>query len=119
MPRISLDHQLATRADMPALGILMNAAIGEHQKPLLTAEQIASGREIMGLDTQLVDYGTYFIVEQNGVLAGAADGVGAQPSTAATVHPGAMQRCLTQGKTLRVCVPCIRIPASSAEAWVV
>ena len=88
MPRISLDHQLATRADMPALGILMNAAIGEHQKPFLTAEQIASGREIMGLDTQLVDYGTYFIVEQNGVLAGAADGVGAQPSTAATVHPG-------------------------------
>lgn len=70
MPRISLDHRLATRADMPALGILMNAAIGELQKPFLTAEQICSSRAIMGLDTQLVDDGTYFIVEQNGVLAG-------------------------------------------------
>jgi GNAT superfamily N-acetyltransferase len=70
MPGISLDHRLATRADMPALSELMNAAIGELQKPFLTADQIASSRAIMGLDTQLVDDGTYFIVEQNGVLAG-------------------------------------------------
>ena len=70
MPRISLDHRLATRADMPALAELMNAAIGELQKPFLTEEQIASSRAIMGLDTQLIDDGTYFIVEQNGVLAG-------------------------------------------------
>jgi GNAT superfamily N-acetyltransferase len=55
---------------MLALSELMNAAIGELQKPFLTAEQIASSRAIMGLDTQLVDDGTYFIVEQNGVLAG-------------------------------------------------
>jgi GNAT superfamily N-acetyltransferase len=70
MPRISLDHRLATRADIPALAVLMNAAIGELQKPFLTEEQIASSRAIMGLDTQLVDDGTYFIVEQNGLLAG-------------------------------------------------
>ena len=70
MSRISLDHRLATRADMPALAELMNAAIGELQKPFLTEEQIASSRAIRGLDTQLVDDGTYFIVEQNGVLAG-------------------------------------------------
>lgn len=70
MPRISLDHRLATRADVPALAELMNAAIGELQKPFLTEEQIASSRAIMGLDTQLIDDGTYFIVEQNGVLAG-------------------------------------------------
>ncbi|ANT53279.1 GNAT family N-acetyltransferase [Mesorhizobium amorphae] len=70
MPRISLDHRLATRADMPALAELMNAAIGELQKPFLTETQIASSRAIMGLDTQLIDDGTYFIVEQNGVLAG-------------------------------------------------
>ncbi|MER9600444.1 GNAT family N-acetyltransferase, partial [Mesorhizobium sp. M0244] len=55
---------------MPALVLLMNAAIGELQKPFLTEEQIASSRAIMGLDTQLVDDGTYFIAEQNGVLAG-------------------------------------------------
>ena len=70
MPRINLDHRLAKRADIPALAVLMNAAIGELQKPFLTGEQIASSRAIMGLDTQLIDDGTYFIVEQNGVLAG-------------------------------------------------
>jgi GNAT superfamily N-acetyltransferase len=70
MPGIDLDHRLATRADMPALSLLMNAAIGELQKPFLSEEQIASSRAIMGLDTQLIDDGTYFIVEQNGVLAG-------------------------------------------------
>lgn len=70
MPLISLDHRLAIRADVPALTLLMNAAIGELQKSFLTEEQIASSRAIMGLDTQLIDDGTYFAVEQNGVLAG-------------------------------------------------
>ena len=70
MPEIDLNHRLATGADIPTLAALMNAAIGELQKPFLTAEQIASSRAIMGLDTQLIDDGTYFIVSQNGVLAG-------------------------------------------------
>ena len=70
MLRNDLDHRLARSADLPALAVLMNAAIGELQKPFLTQEQIASSRAIMGLDTQLIDDGTYFIVEQNGVLAG-------------------------------------------------
>jgi GNAT superfamily N-acetyltransferase len=61
---------MATRADMPALTVLMNAAIGELQKPFLRQEQIDSSRAIMGLDTQLIDDGTYFVVEQNGVVVG-------------------------------------------------
>ena len=65
-----VSHRLATRDDVPALTVLMNAAIGNLQKPFLTAEQIASSRAIMGLDTQLIDDGTYFIVEHDGVLAG-------------------------------------------------
>jgi GNAT superfamily N-acetyltransferase len=69
MQGISLDHRLATRADLPALATLMNAAITELQKPFLTEDQIVSSRAIMGLDTQLIDDGTYFIVEQNGLLA--------------------------------------------------
>ncbi|MGQ7793940.1 GNAT family N-acetyltransferase [Faunimonas sp. B44] len=67
---IPLDHRLATPADIPALASLMNAAIGELQKPFLTEEQIASSRTIMGLDSRLIDDGTYFVVEQNGELAG-------------------------------------------------
>jgi GNAT superfamily N-acetyltransferase len=67
---MALDHRLATRADIPGLNSLMDAAIGELQRPFLSEEQIASSRAIMGLDTQLIDDGTYFVVEENGALAG-------------------------------------------------
>lgn len=70
MTSISLDHRLAVHADVPALKLLMNAAILELQKSFLSEEQISSSQAIMGLDTQLIDDGTYFVVEQNGVLAG-------------------------------------------------
>jgi GNAT superfamily N-acetyltransferase len=56
--------------DMPALRSLMHAAISELQAAFLTAEQITSSRAIMGLDTQLIDDGTYFLVERDGELAG-------------------------------------------------
>ena len=48
----------------------MEAAIAELQQPFLDAAQIAASRTIMGLDTQLIDDGTYFIVESAGELAG-------------------------------------------------
>jgi GNAT superfamily N-acetyltransferase len=48
----------------------MDAAITELQKSFLTDAEIASSRTIMGLDSQLIDDGTYFIVEQDGELAG-------------------------------------------------
>ena len=65
-----LRHRLATRDDLAALTVLMDAAIGELQKPFLNEAEIASSRMIMGLDTQLIDDGTYFVVEQDGALAG-------------------------------------------------
>lgn len=70
MQPTELTHRLATRDDLAALKELMDLAIGELQKPFLTDAQIDSSRAIMGLDTQLVDDGTYFVVELNGVLAG-------------------------------------------------
>ena len=66
----ALSHRLATRYDLDALKSLMDAAIAENQKSFLTPEQIASSRTIMGLDTQLVDDGTYFVIEHNGEIAG-------------------------------------------------
>jgi GNAT superfamily N-acetyltransferase len=48
----------------------MDAAITELQKAFLDERQIASSRAIMGLDTQLIDDQTYFIVEADGQLAG-------------------------------------------------
>jgi GNAT superfamily N-acetyltransferase len=67
---MALTHRLATRADLPALIALMDAAIGELQAGFLSVEQIAASRTIMGLDTQLIDDGTYFVVEADGALAG-------------------------------------------------
>jgi len=61
---------LARRDDLDALRVLMDAAISELQAPFLDARQIESSRTIMGLDTQLVDDGTYFVVDVDGELAG-------------------------------------------------
>jgi GNAT superfamily N-acetyltransferase len=66
----SLQYRLATRDDLPALTALMERAIGQLQKPFLSDAQIASSRTIMGLDTQLIDDGTYFVIEQDSLIAG-------------------------------------------------
>jgi len=66
----TLTHRVASREDLEALRELMDAAIAELQKPFLAANQIASSRAIMGLDTQLIEDGTYFLVQADGALAG-------------------------------------------------
>jgi GNAT superfamily N-acetyltransferase len=67
---MTLTSRLATRDDIPALAPLMRAAIEELQKGFLDEAQIESSHAIMGLDKQLIDDGTYFIVECDGQLAG-------------------------------------------------
>jgi GNAT superfamily N-acetyltransferase len=66
----TLSHRLAHLEDLDSLRALIDAAISELQKPFLNEEQIASSRKIMGLDTQLIEDETYFIVEAEGRLAG-------------------------------------------------
>ena len=66
----ALVSRLATEVDLPALEGLMARSIGELQKGFLDEAQIAASRTIMGLDTQLVADRTYFLVEQDGALAG-------------------------------------------------
>jgi GNAT superfamily N-acetyltransferase len=65
-----LTARLATEADLDALTALMNLAIAENLKPYLTLDQIATSHSIMGLDTTLVADRTYFVVEDDGRLAG-------------------------------------------------
>jgi GNAT superfamily N-acetyltransferase len=65
-----LTHRLARREDIPALRTVMDAAISELQQPFLDARQISASRAIMGVDTQLIDDRTYFIVDCDGELAG-------------------------------------------------
>jgi GNAT superfamily N-acetyltransferase len=66
----TLAHRLARPADRAALTALMAAAIGELQAPFLSPAQIAASRAIMGLDGQLIDDGTYYVVEIGDALAG-------------------------------------------------
>ena len=65
-----MELRLATMADLPRLRAVMDAAIAELQKDFLSEKQIESSRQIMGLDTQLVEDGTYFVVEHDGEVAG-------------------------------------------------
>ena len=66
----ALASRLATEADLPDLRALMARSIAELQRGFLDEAQIAASRSVMGLDTQLVADRTYFVVEQDGVLAG-------------------------------------------------
>ena len=70
MSKTTLTHRLAQLDDLDALTALMDAAIAELQTPFLDERQIESSRTIMGLDTQLIMDGTYFIVEADGSIAG-------------------------------------------------
>jgi GNAT superfamily N-acetyltransferase len=63
-------HRLATREDIAVLTPLMNAAIAELLKPFLAADQVTASFEIMGIDTQLIEDGTYFVVLNEGRIAG-------------------------------------------------
>jgi len=65
-----LAHRFAGGSDLDAMRTLMESSIAELQKNYLSAEQVASSRAIMGLDTQLVADQTYFVIEIDGELAG-------------------------------------------------
>ncbi len=60
----------ATRKDLPALQSLMRKSIKILQTPYLSKPQIRASTEVMGLDTQLVEDGTYFAVFLRDALAG-------------------------------------------------
>jgi GNAT superfamily N-acetyltransferase len=62
--------RLATHDDVAAIVPLMRASIDELQARYLDAAQIASSRAVMGLDSRLIDDGTYYVVEADGMLAG-------------------------------------------------
>ena len=57
--------RLATRADLPALEALMHAAIRELIGPLLDPPRLEASFEIMGVDSRLIDDGTYYVLEDD------------------------------------------------------
>ncbi len=66
----SLRLRLARPEDMPVMSALMDRAIGELLEAFLPPEGVKASFEIMGLDTQLIADGTYFVVEDGDAIAG-------------------------------------------------
>jgi len=65
-----LSIRRAEASDAEAIAHLMDLAIAELQKGFLSPEEIEASRAGMGLDGQLIEDGTYFCVEEDGVLVG-------------------------------------------------
>lgn len=68
MSRLTL--RPATPDDIPAIRVLMERAIAGLLPDALTPAQVAASRDHMGLDTQLIADGTYFLVEDDGLPVG-------------------------------------------------
>lgn len=66
----SFSHRLARADDIDAIRALMDRAIAWLQQGFLNEAEIAASRAHMGLDTQLIRDGTYFLIEAGGQLAG-------------------------------------------------
>ncbi len=63
-------HRIATLDDLPELRAIMGLAIAQLQRGFLSDAQIEASAGVMGLDTQLVEDETYFIIEAEGRAAG-------------------------------------------------
>jgi GNAT superfamily N-acetyltransferase len=68
MPDLTI--RFATAADLSVLRAIMAVAIAENLKPFLPPELIRASEKVMGLDTTLVEDGTYWIVHADGEPAG-------------------------------------------------
>jgi len=67
---MALAHRIATEDDLPRLHALMTRAIEQLQHGFLSPEQVRASHKVMGLDSQLVKDRTYFLVEEDGEIAG-------------------------------------------------
>ena len=70
LDRAPLTSRLATDDDMPLLAPLVQAAIDQLQTGFLDDAQIRSSHAIMGLDRQLIEDGTYFVIDCGGLPVG-------------------------------------------------
>ena len=66
----NFNHRLATLNDLDALHKVMARSIGQLQSSFLSPAQVAASHKVMGLDTQLIKDGTYFVIESDGRVAG-------------------------------------------------
>jgi GNAT superfamily N-acetyltransferase len=65
-----MTYRLATLAEVPELRVLMDASIRTLIGAYLDPARVEASFEIMGVDTQLVEDGTYYLVECENRIAG-------------------------------------------------
>ncbi|WP_247121439.1 GNAT family N-acetyltransferase [Kordiimonas marina] len=71
MTDTSFTSRVATLDDLDLIKAVMDNAIKQLQADFLSPEQVEASAELMGLDTQLIEDGTYFLIlAENGDLAG-------------------------------------------------
>lgn len=99
-------HRIAAANDIPAITALMERAIGALQSDFLTPGQVVASRLSMGLDTQLIDDGTYFVAEDGARLAGCGGW-----SFRATLYGGNHSVSLRDGSVLSPASDAARIRA--------
>ena len=63
-------HRVASIDDLDALREIMRRSIETLQSGFLTPEQVRASHAVMGLDTQLIRDGTYFVIESGDRIAG-------------------------------------------------
>lgn len=63
-------HRISQLDDLDALHKVMARSIAQLQSQYLSPEQVAASHKVMGLDSQLVRDGKYFIVESGDRIAG-------------------------------------------------
>lgn len=66
----TLTIRSAVSGDIPALKAVMDRAIKELLPAFLPPAEVLASQEVMGLDTQLIEDGTYYVVEADGAIAG-------------------------------------------------
>ena len=69
-PTVGYVLRPARRRDILSMRPLMEQSIGELLRPFLPDDAVAASFEIMGIDTQLIEDGTYFAVEDDGTIVG-------------------------------------------------
>ena len=67
---MALTHRLATMDDVDDIKRLMSASMEKLLPDVLTPAQVKDSYKSMGLDTSLIEDGTYFLIFSDGVLAG-------------------------------------------------
>lgn len=66
----SFTHRIALPDDLEALRVLMHRAIEHLQSGFLSSEEVRASHRVMGLHTQLIRDGTYFLVLDGETIAG-------------------------------------------------